>query len=80
MVFPSVGMPHVLWRLQGERVAREEAAVKDGRPIAGKDGQAAHAASGSSRSTPGSQSTIEYDKTVLRPGELPGLDGRAATR
>jgi ubiquinol-cytochrome c reductase cytochrome c1 subunit len=63
LVYPSVGMPHVLWKLQGERVARDEAAVKDGRPILGEDGQPLKIVK-LEPLTPGSQSTIEYDKTV----------------
>ena len=27
-VFPNVGMPHVLWRLQGERVLKQEPAMQ----------------------------------------------------
>jgi ubiquinol-cytochrome c reductase cytochrome c1 subunit len=63
LVYPNVGMPHVLWRLQGERVAREEAVTKDGRPIVDADGKPRKVVR-LEATTPGSQSTLEYDKTV----------------
>ena len=63
LVYPNVSMPHVLWRLQGERVAREEEAVKDGRPILGHDGRPLMVVK-LEQLTPGSQSAVEYDKTV----------------
>ena len=63
LVYPSVGMPHVLWKLQGERVAREQEVTKDGRPILGDDGKPLKIVK-LEPLTRGSQSTIEYDKTV----------------
>jgi len=63
LAYPNVGMPHVMWRLQGERVAREEAAVRDGRPILGEDGRPLKVVR-LAPLTPGSQSALEYDKTV----------------
>ncbi len=62
-VYPNVGMPHALWRLQGERVLKEEAAVKDGKPILGEDGQPLRVAT-LEMVRPGTQSTAQYDRTV----------------
>jgi len=55
-VFPNVGMPHVLWRLQGERELKIET-VKD---KAGHE----HMEYSWSELSKGSQSVIEYDRTV----------------
>jgi len=63
LVYPNVGMPHVLWRLQGERALREEEVSKDGRPILGEDGKPRKVARFEQLS-PGSQSTLAYDQTV----------------
>ncbi len=64
LVFPSVGMPHVLWQLQGEQVLKEAPAVtRDGRPVVGEDGQPRKIAK-LELAAPGRQSTGEYDKTV----------------
>jgi ubiquinol-cytochrome c reductase cytochrome c1 subunit len=63
LVYPNVGMPHVLWKLQGERVVREEEALKDGRPILGEDGRPRKILRLESL-TPGTQSAVEYDRTV----------------
>jgi ubiquinol-cytochrome c reductase cytochrome c1 subunit len=57
VAFPNVGMPHVMWRLQGER-----SLVK---PEAGKDG---HAATGAApkfvQLSAGTQTANEFDATV----------------
>jgi ubiquinol-cytochrome c reductase cytochrome c1 subunit len=63
LVYPNVGMPHVLWKLQGERVAREQEAVRDGRPILGHGGRPLTVVK-LEQLTSGSQSQVEYDKTV----------------
>jgi len=63
LAYPAVAMPNVLWRLQGERVAREEEAVRDGRPILGEDGKPKKIVRLETL-TPGAQSPVEYDKTV----------------
>lgn len=53
-IFPNVGMPHALWTLQGERSLQR------------KEGEGEHAAVEYKwvQMTPGTQSTIEYDRTV----------------
>jgi ubiquinol-cytochrome c reductase cytochrome c1 subunit len=63
LVYPNVGMPHVMWRLQGERTVREEAALRDGRPILGDDGKPLKMVR-LAPLTAGSQSALEYDQTV----------------
>jgi ubiquinol-cytochrome c reductase cytochrome c1 subunit len=64
MVYPSVAMPHVLWRLQGEQVVKEvPATTRDGRPVIGEDGKPRKLAR-LELAVPGSQSTADYDKTV----------------
>jgi ubiquinol-cytochrome c reductase cytochrome c1 subunit len=63
LVYPNVGMPHVLWKLQGERVAREYEVRKDGRPILDEAGHPLKVVK-LEPLTPGSQSTVEYDNTV----------------
>lgn len=63
LVFPNVGMPHVLWPLQGERVAREQPAMRDGKPILGEDGRP-RTVTTLETARPGTQSGVEYDKTV----------------
>ncbi len=63
IAYPNVGMPHALWQLQGERVLKEQAAVKDGQPILGEDGKPLQVVT-LEVVRPGTQSTAEYDKTV----------------
>ena len=63
LVYPNVGMPHVLWKLQGERVAREQEVSKDGRRILDEAGQPLKIVK-LEPLIPGSQSAVEYDKTV----------------
>jgi ubiquinol-cytochrome c reductase cytochrome c1 subunit len=61
LVFPSVGMPHVLWELQGEqRPIYEEA--KD--PHGGADAKPVHVFKGFKQSKPGAMSKEEYDSAV----------------
>ena len=57
MVFPSVGMPHVLWELQGDRKPVFEVAK-------GHDGHEAHVFKGWEQVTPGTMSPAEYDHAV----------------
>lgn len=63
-VFPNVGMPHVLWQLQGERV-RKETVEKDAKGNDRKDshGQVLKTVS-FEQATPGTMSALDYDKTV----------------
>jgi len=56
MVFPSVGMPHVLWQLQGER-----------RPVyqeSESHGEKVHVFAGWEQVTPGTLTQVEYEQTV----------------
>ncbi|MDX1375230.1 MAG: cytochrome c1 [Burkholderiales bacterium] len=55
-VFPNVGMPHALWTLQGERALKIE-------PVTDKAGHETLEYSWS-RLSEGTQSRIEYDRTV----------------
>lgn len=55
-VFPNVGMPHVLWTLQGERALKIEK-VKD---PGGHEKTAYHW----TQSSEGTQSAVEYDRTA----------------
>jgi ubiquinol-cytochrome c reductase cytochrome c1 subunit len=63
-IFPNVGMPHVLWRLQGEQVLKETPALtSDGRPVIGEDGKPRKVAK-LELLTPGALPTAEYDQLV----------------
>ena len=56
LVFPNVGMPHVLWELQGDR-----------RPIYEEHKEAGHAAQvfkGWEQVKPGTMTTVQYDEAV----------------
>ena len=56
LAFPSVGMPHVLWQLQGERRALfEEQEVH---------GQKTHVFKGWEELTPGTMTQVQYDQAV----------------
>ena len=59
MAFPNVGMPHVLWELQGQRSARfvEEKDPHD-------PAKTAHRFDGYEQITPGSMTPLQYDETV----------------
>ncbi|MFZ6774077.1 cytochrome c1 [Undibacterium sp. SXout7W] len=59
MVFPSVGMPHVLWELQGVRTAKfvEEKDPHD-------ESKSVHKFSGFEKVTAGTLSPAEYDSAV----------------
>jgi ubiquinol-cytochrome c reductase cytochrome c1 subunit len=65
LVFPNVGMPHVLWELQGQRTAKyvEE---KD----AHHEGKTTHRFAGFEQVTPGTMSQLDYDEAV---GDLVGF-------
>ena len=59
LVFPSVGMPHVLWELQGQRSAKfvEEADPHEA-------GKTVHKFAGYEQLTPGTLSASQYDDAV----------------
>jgi ubiquinol-cytochrome c reductase cytochrome c1 subunit len=64
VVYPDVGMPHVLWPLQGEQALTEvPATTLDGKPVIGEDGRPRKVAK-LVPLAPGSQSSAQYDKTV----------------
>jgi ubiquinol-cytochrome c reductase cytochrome c1 subunit len=56
LVFPSVGMPHVLWELQGQRVPKYAEVEEHGEKV--------HKLAGWEQITPGKMSTQEYDQAV----------------
>jgi ubiquinol-cytochrome c reductase cytochrome c1 subunit len=59
LVFPNVGMPHVLWELQGVRAAKFED-VKDPHDHS----KVVHKFAGFEQVTPGKMTALEYDKSV----------------
>lgn len=59
LVFPNVGMPHVLWELQGVRSAKFEE-VKDPHD----ESKVVHKFAGFEQVTPGKLSAAEYDTAV----------------
>ena len=64
-VFPNVGMPHVLWQLQGERT-KKVTVEKDATGKEKKDGHGNPLKVVSyEQVSPGSMSALEYDKTVI---------------
>lgn len=56
LAFPNVGMPHVLWQLQGSRVPVYETKEEHGHEV--------HVLTGWQQVTPGTMSTLEYDNAV----------------
>jgi ubiquinol-cytochrome c reductase cytochrome c1 subunit len=59
LAFPSVGMPHVLWELQGQRTAKY---VEEKDPH--HEGKTVHRFAGFEQVTPGTMSAADYDNTV----------------
>ncbi|HEY1057411.1 MAG TPA: cytochrome c1 [Limnobacter sp.] len=59
MAFPNVGMPHVLWQLQGERVAKFEE-VKDPHD----ESKTIHKFVGFEQVKPGTMAPAEYDRAI----------------
>lgn len=59
LAFPSVGMPHVLWELQGQRVAKFEE-EKDPHDAS----KTTHVFKGFEQVTPGKLSAAEYDSAI----------------
>ena len=71
LVFPNVGMPHVLWELQGQQARRHrvqgphEAQGARSPPSSWSGGALpAQAAVETSRATPGTLTPVEYDALV----------------
>jgi len=61
LAYPNVGMPHVLWQLQGERRAVFETEHEHGHEV--------HVFKGFEQITPGTMTSVEYDQAV---GDLVG--------
>jgi ubiquinol-cytochrome c reductase cytochrome c1 subunit len=59
MAFPSVGMPHVLWELQGQRAAKY---VEEKDPH--HEGKTTHRFAGYEQLTPGKLTQVEFDDAV----------------
>jgi len=59
LAFPSVGMPHVLWELQGQRTAKY---VEEKDPH--HEGKTVHRFVGFEQVTPGKLSQLDYDSNV----------------
>jgi len=55
LVFPNVGMPHVLWTLQGEKALKEVKSEEGGREVVEYE---------LTELSKGSQNTVQYDTTV----------------
>ena len=61
LAYPNVGMPHVLWQLQGERKAVFETAHEHGHEV--------HVFKGFEQITPGTMTSVQYDEAI---GDLVG--------
>ncbi len=59
MVYPNVGMPHVLWELQGERIAKFEDVKYPNNP-----GKTTKVFKGFEQTTPGLMKPQEYDDNI----------------
>ncbi|MDN3922174.1 cytochrome c1 [Roseateles violae] len=59
LAFPSVAMPHVLWELQGQRVAKFEEADDPH-----EHGKKIHVLKGFEQATPGKLDALQYDNAV----------------
>ena len=62
-VFPNVGMPHVLWRLQGERRLVREPVMRDGKPVGDGHGGTLMTAR-FEQIAPGTLTPLQYDQTI----------------
>ena len=56
LAFPSVGMPHVLWELQGQRLPVYEKRMQHGHEVL--------VATGWQQLTPGSMTPLQYDQAI----------------
>jgi ubiquinol-cytochrome c reductase cytochrome c1 subunit len=61
-VFPNVGMPNVLWHLQGERALVEVPVVRDGKPVMEHGKPLMLAKFETIR--PGTETSAQFDKTI----------------
>ena len=59
LVFPNVGMPHVLWEMQGQRTAKY---IEEKDPH--REGKLVHRFAGFEQVTPGVLSQLDYDDAV----------------
>ena len=59
LVFPNVGMPHVLWEMQGQRTAKY---IEEKDPH--REGKLVHRFAGFEQVTPGALSQLDYDDAV----------------
>ena len=59
MAFPNVGMPHVLWELQGERVAKYEEKADPHDPA-----KVTQTFVGFEQTKPGTMTAVEYDQAM----------------
>jgi len=62
-LFPNVGMPNVLWKLQGERTLVHEPVMRDGKPASDGHGGTLMV-SRFETLTPGSMTPVQYDETI----------------
>ncbi len=61
-VFENVGMPHVMWKLQGQRSAKFEGASEEKKEK--QQGTSTHKFGGYQQLMPGELSAVEYDSAV----------------
>ena len=62
-MFPNVGMPHVLWQLQGVRVKKETPVMRNGKEVKDEEGHVLNTVTFETVQ-PGTQSAAQYDRTV----------------
>ena len=62
-LFPNVAMPNVLWRLQGERVLKQEPAMRDGKPVSDGHGGTVMVSKFETL-VPGTMTPLQYDETI----------------
>lgn len=62
-VYPNVGMPHVLWKLQGERVLVREPVMREGKPASDGHGGTL-VLSKFETVVPGTMTALQYDETI----------------
>jgi len=62
-LFPNVAMPNVLWKLQGERVLKQEPVMRDGKPVSDGHGGTVMVSKFETL-VPGTMTPLQYDQTV----------------